>query len=164
MWTEIEERAVALLSQSPSALVPLSRLHGALETELGPASGSCTELYERLRRHPQVFVILEPPGPPWEPDGELADLRAEYERALREAGIELGPRVALATVVAPETRPALVPRLDAVLRCLEASLVQLWTAAGHDPRRRSELVEALDQAEALRRALTAPAPGPGPAD
>lgn len=163
MVTEIEQRILALLRSDPDPMVPLTRLHAALVAELGPRGGTYAQLHQRIRRRPDLFLLLEPLSVPWSDDGWGIDLQREYERALRDAGLDTGPRVALAT---PDSEPPAASGADPaapVLRMLQESLVHLWASAADDPQLQAELVEALGQAEELRRVLQAlPPDDPAP--
>jgi hypothetical protein len=154
MMSEIEQRILTLLRSDPEPMVPLSRIHAALVAELGPRSGTYAQLRERIRRRPDLFLLIEPIPTPWSDDSWPAELRGEYERALREAGLDAGPRVAIAGVDdGPLGLATPAPGAAPVLRALQASLVQLWAAAAGDPQLQPELVEALGQAEEVRRVL-----------
>ena len=171
MISEIEQRVLTLLRNDPEPLVPLTRIHAALVAELGPRTGTYAQLHERLRRRPDLFLLLEPLPMPWSADAWAADIEDEYRHALREAGLDPGPHVALATPDAElPPLPATAPPAAPVLRSLQESLVHLWSCAADDPELQAELVEALGQAEEIRRALEdlaaseplEPPPGPPP--
>src|SRR5690606_13649264 len=60
MLSQIEQRVLRLLRNDPDPMVPLTRIHAALVAELGPRSGTYAQLHERLRRRPDLFLLLEP--------------------------------------------------------------------------------------------------------
>lgn len=154
MVSQIEQRVLALLRNDPDPMVPLTRIHAALVAELGHRCGTYAQLHERLRRRPDLFLLLEPLPMPWAAGGWPADLQDEYRHALREVGLDAGPRVALATQDAdPPPLPAAAHPAAPVLRTLQESLVHLWSCAADDPELQAELVEALGQAEEIRRFL-----------
>jgi len=154
MVSQIEQRVLALLRNDPDPMVPLTRIHAALVAELGPRCGTYAQLYERLRRRPDLFLLLEPLPIPWSGDTWSADIQDEYRHALREAGLDTGPRVALATPDAElPPLPAGAHPAAPVLRTLQESLVHLWSSAADDPELQAELIEALGQAEEIRRVL-----------
>lgn len=154
MLSQLEQRVLTLLRNDPDPMVPLTRIHAALVAELGPRTGTYAQLHERLRRRPDLFLLLEPLPVPWSTDGWSSDLQDEYRQALHEAGLDAGPRVALAApdVERPPLSPAAHP-LAPLLRALQESLVHLWSCAGDDPQLQAELIEALGQAEEIRRVL-----------
>ncbi len=154
MLSQIEQRVLTLLRNDPDPMVPLTRIHAALVAELGPRSGTYAQLHERLRRRPDLFLLLEPLPIPWSADSWSADIEDEYRQALHEAGLDAGPRVALA---APDAElpppPAAAHPAAPVLRAVQESLVHLWSCAADDPQLQAELIEALGQAEEIRRVL-----------
>jgi|GEM_PF-522906 hypothetical protein len=167
MLSEIEQRVLTLLRNDPEPMVPLARIHAALVAELGPRIGTYAQLHDRLRRRPDLFLLLDPLPLPWSADTWSGDVQDEYRNALREAGIDTGPRVALAApdVELPPPPPTAHPAAR-VLCTLQESLVHLWSCAADDPELQAEVVEALGQAEEIRRVLedlAAPRPGQTPA-
>jgi hypothetical protein len=153
MAGDLEARVVALLGRDPEPTVPLSRLHRHLLAELGPGSITYAELYERLAQRPDLFLIFESREPAWSTAGWPVATRLEYQEALRDAGLEPGPRVALVEPGAAETAGAPLTGTERVLRRLSASLALLWAAAGDDARTRVEMAEATKLALAMRRAI-----------
>src|SRR5690606_9601115 len=111
MLSEIEQRVLTLLRNDPEPMVPLARIHAALVAELGPRIGTYAQLHDRLRRRPDLFLLLDPLPLPWSADTWSGDVQDEYRNALREAGIDTGPRVALAApdVELPPPPPAAHP-------------------------------------------------------
>lgn len=168
MKPDIATCVASLLKASASPSLPLSRLHVALVSEVGPSVGTYAQLRSELARRSDLFLILEP----HDPLGEIRDwsgrIRDEYEAALLDAGG--GPRVALAGVPPPPVPPIRPPRNErmigasraaerhGMLHQLDASLVQLWGASGGDPVLRADLAEAMAQTEEIRRLLTSEAP------
>jgi hypothetical protein len=146
----IEACALALLRADPEVAVPVSRLHHALLHETGPVVGPRAPLQERLRRRPDLFILLEPRPAPWDIEEWPERLRQEYRTALREAGL------------APELR--VVPRalgpadedeagLEQILRQVNSSLVDLWDATEGDTEARSQVADALSASSALQNVL-----------
>lgn len=150
MPDEIEDRALALLRADGELAVPLSRLYHAVAAE-APDVGGVAQFRERLRRRPDLFQILEPRSAPWDAEAWPGEVRQEYQAALREAGLEAEPRVASAEPLPAD--PAAADGTAALLRRLQATLIELWRQAGADPDARTHLTEAMRQLRELRSAL-----------
>jgi hypothetical protein len=156
MKEDVETRAAALLRREDAAAVPVQRLHRALVAEWGPRSGTYGELGTALRRRPDLFVLLEPADPLGTATAWSPELRAEYEAALREAGVDSGPRVALAEARPPWPAVAVTedtPEDIGSIARMEASLVALWTAARGDGEIRARIADALRESEEIRLRL-----------
>jgi hypothetical protein len=72
----------------------LSALHANLVDELGAAAGSYHQLYQRLKRCSQRIAVFERPNPVYAVSWP-EDCQADYERAMRGAGVDLSPVVTL---------------------------------------------------------------------
>jgi len=159
MRTDLEARILDLLRDSPARALPLREVHRALAAELGTGAGSLEQFREHLRAAPGTLVMLEPESPLGDGAAWPSGARAEYERALRDAGLDLEPWV---TAFAPG--PAF--ESEARVSELDRSLVELWEVAGARPALRAAIVTALTDARALRRPASAasrsttPAPCP----
>lgn len=159
---DITDRVAALLRTAATPSVPLSRVHVALVAEVGPGLGSYAQLRNELARRSDLFLLLEPHSPLADAAAWSGGSRTEYEAALVDAGADGGLRVALAPPRPPD-RPThirvvsetrLLPAPGATtLNYVDASLVLLWGATPDDPVLRSELAEAVTQAEEIRRVL-----------
>lgn len=146
----IEACALALLRADPEVAVPLSRLHGALLAEAGPAVGPSGPLQERLRQRPDLFILLEPRAAPWETEEWPERIRQEYRAAIQEAGLTPEPRV---VPRAPELPTAEEDEIEPLLRQINASLIDLWDATEEDPDIRIQIADALGAHPTLRGAL-----------
>lgn len=151
MHRSIEDQARDVLSAEPTPAVPLSRLHRTLVAEAGSAVGTYGQLHERLRRRPELFELVEPPDLPWDAATWPVEVRHQYRDALRRVGAVAEPRVALRE---PNEAPApsASDGIPTVLRQLDLTLAELWTAAGDDAAVRTSVVEAMALADELRRA------------
>lgn len=156
MPRSLEDQARDVLRGEPAPAIPLSRLHRTLVAEAGPTIGTYSQLHERLRRRPELFVIVEPPDLPWDAAAWPAELRHEYRDALRRAGAVAEPRVALRTHDAESpwkhARPPSTG-LPAVLQHLDLTLHELWTATDDDPPARIAISEAMARADEFRDAV-----------
>ena len=154
----MEDRALALLRRDTAGAVPVGTLHGALVAEAGHSFGTRTDLGAALSRRPDLFVLLEadnPLGPAlaWPPH-----LRAEYEAALRAAGVDMEPRVALAEPHPPWPAPEPARAEHGSLERIDASIINLWAQATGDARLRATLAIALRESEEIRRQLSEETP------
>lgn len=141
---DIPDAVLRVLRDAGAPSLPLSRVHGRLLAELGPATGSYARLRGEIALRSDLFMLLEPEDPIL--DAELpVELRASYLDALG-AGGGGEPRVALIGAYDAYDAP------DALLQ-LDSSLIDLWRLAAQDPRLRAELTEALNRAEEIRRML-----------
>jgi hypothetical protein len=146
----IEACALALLRADPEVAVPLSRLHGALLGEAGPQVGPSGHFQERLRRRPDLFILLEPRPAPWDTEEWPDRLRQEYGDALRAAGLVPEPRIVPRT---PGPHSSDEGGLEPLLRQLNDTLVDLWDATDDDPDARGQVADALGANPTLRNAL-----------
>jgi hypothetical protein len=155
MKRRIEERAAALLRREGAAALPVRRLHGALLEEGGPTQATYGELGMTLRQRTDLFLVFEPVDPLGGASGWSPELRAEYEYALREAGIDTDARVALAERRPPWPVPSGLdePATGAPVTRIESSLVMLWSSGRADAEIRTRIAEALCETEAIRRCL-----------
>jgi len=145
MRTDLEARILELLQGAPARTLPLREVHRALVAELGAGAGSLEQLRDRLRAEPGTLLIVEPDDPLGDSAAWPAGSRAEYERALCDAGLDVGPRV---TAVVPIDAPLAGATPDDV----ERALVELWEAASDRPALRSAIVSALMAVRAPPRA------------
>lgn len=146
----IEACALALLRADPDIAVPISRLHHALLREVGPQAGSEFPLHERLRKRPDLFLLLEPRPAPWTAEDWPEHTRQQYRDALRAAGLEPETRI---TPRSPGSNSTDDVGLEGILRQLNCSLVDLWDATDDDTDLRSQVADALDQSDLIRHAL-----------
>ena len=147
----MEDRAIALLRREAAGTMPVRALHGALQNEDGPAIATRGELGAVLRRRSDLVLLLEAsnplgPTPAWPPH-----LRAEYESALRAAGVDMEPRVALAEAHSPWPARDPEPASPGSLERIDASLIALWARATGDPRLRAVIAVALRESEEIRQ-------------
>jgi hypothetical protein len=148
----IEACALALLRADPEVAVPLSRLHDALIGEAGPVVGPSGPLHERLRRRPDLFILLEPRPASWEAEEWPDRIRQEYRDALRAAGLAPEPQVVPRS---PAPAADAEDGLETLLRQLNATLIDLWDATDGDSDARGEVADALGANSVLRNALRA---------
>lgn len=151
----IEACALALLRADPEFAVPISRLHDALLEEAGTAAGPSVLLQERIRRRPDLFILLEPRPVPWEFEEWPERVRQEYHAALREAGLAPEPRVVPRSPLPIHEGGT---ELELLLSQINDTLVDLWDATEDDPDARSEVADALGAGAALHDALSAAKP------
>lgn len=148
----IEACTLALLRADPEFAVPISRLYDALLDEAGPIVAASGHLQERLRRRPDLFILLEPRPAPWEGAEWPERVRQEYSAALRAAGLAQEPRVV------PRSPPPISEgggELELLLRQINDTLVDLWDATDDDPDARSQVAEALSTGTTIQNALRA---------
>ncbi|MGD8279482.1 MAG: hypothetical protein PVH00_15695 [Gemmatimonadota bacterium] len=143
MRTDLETRILELLREAPARTLPLREVHSALVAEFGTRAGSLEQLRERLRSDPGTLLVVEPDDPLGDGTVWPAGARAEYERALRDAGLDIEPRVT--AFVATGT-----PRVLEGAGELDRSLVELWEAAGNRPALRAAIANALMEVRAPR--------------
>lgn len=137
MSTDLEVRILDLLREAPAQALPLREVHRALVTELGSRAGSLEQFRERLRGVAGTLLVVEPDNP-LVGDGVAwpAGSRAEYERALQDAGLEVEPWVtAFVAATASPSEPDIGE--------LDRSLIELWDAAGKRPALREAIATAL---------------------
>jgi hypothetical protein len=142
----IEHRVIQILRDSPLPTVPVRRIHVALVAESGPAVPSCARLVESLQDRESVFMVVEPVHPLGDGEHWPATVRAEYERALEDVGVEAGPFVALmprdhagSDIRITNVEPALPALLDPV----RESLAGIWEAASNRPELKRAIAAAL---------------------
>jgi hypothetical protein len=154
MTRSLMERVRDLLRAEAKPSVPISRLYHALADQAEGEIRSYGQLRERLRRHPELFELLEPAGLPWDTASWPEEARVEYERALRQIGAVAEPRVALRTTT-PPAPPHDGPESGAatVLRRLDLTLVHLWEETDDEAEERSAILDAMARADALRAVL-----------
>jgi hypothetical protein len=136
MRTDLETRILELLRSAPARTLPLREVHRALIAELGSRIGSLEQLRDRLCAESGALLIVEPDDPLGDGAVWPAGARVEYERALRDAGLDVEPRVT--AFVAPDAPPAGPEPGD-----VDRSLVELWEAAGDRPALRAAIASAL---------------------
>lgn len=136
MDTNLENRILDLLLETPTRALPVHEVHRVLTTELGVRAGTLGQLRERLRDGTGELLLVEPENPL----GEVADwppvLRDEYEVALRDAGVDVGPWVT-ATAPGSQAEAGLAPAL------LRASLLELWRSCNGKKGLRTAVAKAL---------------------
>ncbi|MFW6079595.1 MAG: hypothetical protein ACODAE_08240, partial [Gemmatimonadota bacterium] len=115
----VEARTIDLLRRVGDAPVPLPRLYADVVRELGPVVSGPDQLRDRLRRRPERFIVLEPPGDPAWTDLWSDEARRRYAAALERTALSPEPRVALAPAGStPETADTVPDRVDASIRAL----------------------------------------------
>lgn len=134
----------------------LSTLHANLIDEIGPAAGTYHQLYQRLKRSTHRFALFERPNPVYTvswPD----DCQAEYERALRKAGVDLSPVITLV----PETDD----EPECVFTTLRATLLALSQELQADAAMANEVMGAITALQQIPRLRDeAPRPTSPPRD
>jgi hypothetical protein len=157
----VEARALALLRRDAAGAVPVRTLHGALVAEDGTSLGSHGELGAALGRRPDLFLLMEPSNPLGPARAWPPHLRAEYEAALRAAGVDMGPHVALAEARPPwPARDPDTPVERGSLDRIDASIIALWAKATGDARLRATIAIALRESEEIRKRVSEEAPPP----
>lgn len=146
----IEACALALLRADPDIAVPISRLNHALLREVGPDAGSDLPLHERLRRRPDLFLLLEPRPAPWTAEEWPENTRQQYRDALRAAGLEPETRI---TPRLPGSNTNGDDALEVILRQLNSSLIDLWDATDDDADLRGQVADAFGMSDLIRHAL-----------
>jgi hypothetical protein len=144
MKPDLEGRAVDVLRAQPTHSLPLQRLHRTLVAEVGPMIGSPAQLAAEMRRRADLFVVIEPRDPLGETVSWPRELRAAYEDALRQAGVERDARIALR-----ETQDGAPDALVVADR----TLVEMWRSAHGDERLCERIATALAQLDQARRSL-----------
>lgn len=153
----VEQRLVQLLRDSQSPAVPLRDLHEMLVTEcdLGPVSYS--RLAESVKQRREVFILLESSSPLGDEAAWPAGVRAEYERALADAGVDTGPRVSLVDPGGTETEPAYGSALrrhnGAPWAELRESLLRIWNSVPDNAPLRTAVAAAIAGCADLPAAL-----------
>src|SRR5690606_9238886 len=98
----------------------------ALQDDFGPGPREFNRLRERVRRRPELFILLEP-GHPALDESWPPEVREEYETALCAAGLELGPLVALASAPGPVSDGAPgAGHAEDTLQRMDSTLLGLW--------------------------------------
>jgi hypothetical protein len=144
MSADLEPRILDLLREAPARSLPLREVHRALVAELGSRAGSLEQFRERLRAVPGALLVVEPDNPLGDGAAWPAGSRAEYERALRDAGLEVEPWItAFVAAAAPPPEPHVAE--------LDHSLIELWDAAGQRPALREAIATALMEMRAPGR-------------
>lgn len=142
----IEACALALLRAENDVAIPISRLRQALLRELGPTTDAVSPLYERLRKRPDLFLLLEPRTTLLSTDEWPEEIRQEYRAALRAAGLEPEPRI---TPRQPGSPASDEMGLAPILRQLHSSLIDLWQATDDDELR-DQIAHAFTQTDLIR--------------
>jgi hypothetical protein len=151
MDDRIEHRLQELLRNARGAALPLRRLHGHLVAEAGPAVGTYARFAQEVRSS-RAFILFEPEDPLGDTRYWPPALRHTYEKALSAAGVERGPRLALAAPPAPlpgadlpsgaaRTRTMAAPG-ETSIAAMRASLLDVWETAGHDAGLREAVATA----------------------
>lgn len=157
MNADLENRILELLLKTPSRALPLRDVHRVLATEFGVRAGTLAQFRERLRDGSGELLMVEPENPFGDGAGWPPGLHHEYEVALREAGVDLGPWVT-ATAHDPPTEPGLARAL------VRASLLELWRTCNGDAGLRTVLGRALadmqEDGPEVAPARTPEEPGP----
>lgn len=164
MDPSVEQRLIQLLRESPAPAVPLRDLHEALAAESPDRTVSYGQLAEALRRRREVFILLESRSPLGDETAWPAGVRAEYERALVDAGVDTGPHISLADPVdgeigadrleSPPTGTDVAPWIE-----LRQSLLRVWHSALDNPSMRTAVAAAIAGCADLPEALREPVEG-----
>ena len=115
---------------------------------------------KRMEGLPDLFVLLDAGSPLAHMPSWPAHVRAEYEAALRAAGVALEPHVALAEAHPPWPWRDFEPHAPSSLERIDASLVVLWAKAAGDTRLRAAIAIALRESEEIRRLVADGCPQP----
>lgn len=152
--SDLDQRILDLLRAESAPLVPLTRIYRALQDDVGSGPRAFSRLRERVRRRPELFTLLEPEHPALDASWPL-EVREEYEAALSAAGVELGPLVALAPGSDPndDATPRTAHTAQETLQHLDSTLLGLWHSAASDATARADVLDAIREANELRRAL-----------
>jgi hypothetical protein len=134
--TDLETRILDLLREAPGRALPVREVHRVLTAELGPRTGSLAQFHERLRTDPGPLLMVEPESPLGDGADWPAGARPEYERALRDAGLETEAWLTTAASCSD-------PRRESPDAEVAASLLMLWEAADGRPALRAALASAL---------------------
>jgi hypothetical protein len=154
----IESYSAELLRRSAGHTLSLKRLHETLKRELGPGAGTYHQLQQRLNQARSAFVVLERPNPLADEASWPEAVRAEYARALDQAGLDLSPVVSL--VASADELPGLIGELG-------RTLSHLCECARLEPALQAELITAMADLPELEQAIipalrtTTPPPDPG---
>ncbi len=159
MYDPVERCARDVLRSEAALTIPLSRLHRALVAEAGAAAGTYGQLRERLRRSPDRYELVEPPGLPWSVDGWPEATRHAYQAELHRVGVVAEPRVVLRGTSPPPSEVG--AGLSPVLRRLDATLLELWSAVDARSADRARVAEAMARVDELRTAAVRVGSGPG---
>jgi hypothetical protein len=138
MGTDLEARILELLHAAPGRTLPLREVHRALVAEIGSRIGSLEQLRERLSADPGSLLIIQPDDPLGDGAAWPEASRAEYQRALRDAGLETEPWV---TAFVEAGASPIGTRLIE----LDRSLIELWEAAADRPALRAAIACALTE-------------------
>lgn len=141
MNSDLETRILDLLRESPARSLPLREVHRILTAELGPGAGSLEQFRDRLNARPGAFLVVERESPLGDLTGWPATARAEYEHALRAAGLEVEPVLTAFPIPSPGPDP-----LDEV----DTALIDLWESAARCPALRAAIASALADTRTVR--------------
>jgi hypothetical protein len=153
----IESHSAELLRRSAGHTLSLKRLHETLKQQLGPGAGTYHQLQQRLNQARSSFVVLERPNPLADDLSWPDTVRAEYARALDQAGLDLSPVVSLVSSVDEES---------GLIGELGRTLSHLSECARREPALQAELITALADLPELEQAImpalrtTTPPPDP----
>jgi hypothetical protein len=166
MDERLERRVLELLRDTRGAPLPLRRLHGRLVAEAGPTVGAYARFADDIRSS-RAFVVIEPDDPLGDSRDWPPALRTVYENALAAAGIERGPRLALASPIAAAqgsaestelhepgriARPN-APKPDTPIAAVHASLLDAWDGAGAHAGLRAAIAAAFADCAEMRGTL-----------
>jgi hypothetical protein len=107
-----------------------------------------------IESRPDLFVLLDPGSPLAHMPSWPAHVRAEYEVALRAAGVAMAPHIALAEAHPPWPSRDFEPHSPTSLERMDASLLALWAKAAGDHRLRASIAVALRESEEIRRLVS----------
>ena len=152
MPPNVEDSTERLLRATPDPIVSLAWIRERL-SEAGDVAGATTAHIEsRLRRRPDLFLVLEQRQPIGAADWP-ADVRQAYESALHRAGVDTSPRVLLlgedsdADALEPYRPGSEVA--NAVTTQLRSGLAALCRNFVDDPTARQDLLHAADCVRAI---------------
>lgn len=134
MIDSIEALVTEQLRLRTGRTMTLSTLHTNLVDEIGPAAGSYHQLYQRLKRCSHRIAMFERPNVVYTVSWP-ADCQADYERAMRQAGVDLSPLVTL--VPTQDDEP------ESVFSTLRATLLTLSKELQADATLANEVIGAV---------------------
>lgn len=136
MKMELLVRAAQILRTEPAYTMPAVKLHTRLVAELGSEAGSYAEMHQMLKHRADSFILLDAPRLLPSAEAWPAQIRAEYEAALKATGS--CTRVALLETAASAAD-------NGALSMAGRTLSSLWPAAQSNDSLRALIRSALEE-------------------